>query len=292
MVKKADDQPISIIIPTLNEADFIGYLLFSLSRQTHKNFEVIISDGNSTDGTVKVAESFSKQLPKLTIVVSKKRSPGIQRNRGEEKARYERLLFLDADTILPPDFVEKTLYEIREKKLSVAHPIAFPLTRKIVDHYYYIWRNWGLDLLQNIYPQAQGLAIFSAKKVHKALLGFDERITKLGEDSDYVTRAYKKGFKFGIIKSSNVYISVRRAEGQRKVSLGFIKEAIMPQIYILLFGKYEAQKLIEREYGNHSNLYKVLREKKDKSGFLKKLNKTEFEKFTENLNKLLKEITS
>lgn len=53
---------VSIIMPTLNEADCLGYLLFSLSRQTYKNFEVIVSDGNSQDETIKIAKSFVETL--------------------------------------------------------------------------------------------------------------------------------------------------------------------------------------------------------------------------------------
>ena len=46
---------ISVIAPTLNESKYLPRLLLSLSRQTVKDFEVIVADDGSTDGTQEIA---------------------------------------------------------------------------------------------------------------------------------------------------------------------------------------------------------------------------------------------
>lgn len=238
---------VSVIIPTLNEADYVGYLLFSLSRQTYRKFEVIVSDGESPDQTRKIAISFKNQLPSLKFVVSRKRSPAAQRNRGAEIARFDQLLFLDADTILPADFLEKSLKEIKKRKLTLAHPTTFPLAKRVADQYLYLITNWGLDLIQNIYPLAGGWTIFVKKSIHQKIGGFDERLKKIAEDTDYVTRAVKAGARFGIIKSCSPFVSVRRLDVEGVG--GALKNMLTQSLYFSLFGKYRAQDLIDRPYG-------------------------------------------
>lgn len=280
--------PVSVIIPTLNEADYIGYLLFSLSRQTYRHFEVIVSDGLSSDKTKEIVVSLKKQLPSLKFIVSDERSPASQRNRGAEEAKFEQLLFLDADTILPPDFLEKGLKEVKKRKLDLAHPVTFPLTKRIIDQYYYLVMNWGLDLMQNIYPLAGGWTIFSKKTLHQEIGGFDERLTKMADDTDYVTRAVKAGAHFGIIKSCSPFVSVRRLDYEGRG--GAIKNILRDGIYFGLFGKYKTQELIERPFGNYRKLLAAIEKGRGKSSFLRHLSKKQFKKFTESLKNLVREI--
>ena len=52
----------SIVIPTLNEEDYLPNLLGDLTKQTKKDFEVIIADGYSKDETKQVVKAFKKKL--------------------------------------------------------------------------------------------------------------------------------------------------------------------------------------------------------------------------------------
>lgn len=88
---------ISVIIPTLNEAGSIGLSLQRLLREPG-NFEVIVSDGGSCDGTLDVLNRFP-----LVKKVHSEKGRGNQMNAGAEIARGDIFLFLHADTSLPRD---------------------------------------------------------------------------------------------------------------------------------------------------------------------------------------------
>jgi len=60
---------VSIIIPTLNEEKHIRRLLKTLRRQTCKDFEMIIIDGNSKDNTRKIIRKFAKLHPRVKLIV-------------------------------------------------------------------------------------------------------------------------------------------------------------------------------------------------------------------------------
>ncbi len=87
---------ISIIIPTLNEAATIGETLRRL--RSSGSCEVIVVDGGSDDGTPELAR------PQADLVLSAGRGRATQMNAGARAASGQVLLFLHADTVLPPGF--------------------------------------------------------------------------------------------------------------------------------------------------------------------------------------------
>ena len=90
---------ISIIIPVLNEAAYVGRLLASLDNE--QDIEIIVVDGGSTDDTL----TELKRFPLLKIVNSSL-GRGIQLNQGAKIATGEILWFLHADSIIPANWRE------------------------------------------------------------------------------------------------------------------------------------------------------------------------------------------
>jgi rSAM/selenodomain-associated transferase 2 len=88
---------LSIVVPTLNEAAGIARCLAALAPLRARGHEVIVADGASTDGTARLA------APLADRVLLAPRGRAVQMNAGAAAATGEALLFLHADTLLPPD---------------------------------------------------------------------------------------------------------------------------------------------------------------------------------------------
>ena len=104
---------ISIIIPTLNEENFLPLLLNSIKSQDFSDYEIIVSDGGSTDKTRQIALENNCRF----VVDTEHHHPSWQRNRGASIAAGEVLIFFDADTILQEHFLRNVISEFYEKKL-------------------------------------------------------------------------------------------------------------------------------------------------------------------------------
>jgi rSAM/selenodomain-associated transferase 2 len=88
---------LSIIVPTLDEAEGIAAALAALAPLRARGAEVIVADGGSVDGTAVLA------LPHAERVLAAPRGRARQMNAGATAARGDALLFLHADTRLPAD---------------------------------------------------------------------------------------------------------------------------------------------------------------------------------------------
>jgi len=117
---------ISIIVPTLNEGAYIDDCLGSIySQNTGLDYEVIVSDGSSTDGTLEIAEGYGAKT-----VVSELRSTSIQRNLGAEKARANHLLFVDADTQLSPNYLDMAARKFAEDEELIGFSAGFLFSKR------------------------------------------------------------------------------------------------------------------------------------------------------------------
>ncbi len=96
---------ISVVIPTFNEEARLSDLLAQLV-QSNTNHEIIVADGGSSDETIAIARSLGAR------VVQAKKGRGIQLAEGAQAATGKILLFLHADSVLPPgglDSIEREM---------------------------------------------------------------------------------------------------------------------------------------------------------------------------------------
>ncbi len=94
----------SIIIPTLNAAEVLNTCIDSLARQTYTDFELVVVDGGSTDGTREIANNFAAHFgERLSVHCGSDCGVYDAMNRGVSIARGQWLLFLGADDVLYED---------------------------------------------------------------------------------------------------------------------------------------------------------------------------------------------
>ncbi|MDP4038841.1 MAG: glycosyltransferase [bacterium] len=207
---------LSIIIPALNEQHYIGKLLECLTDQDFRNFEVIVSDSNSDDNTIAVAERFLKKL-NLKIVQSAKRGVSLARNRGALEARSKWLLFLDADTQIPGNFLTNILAETEKKNHTIASVKFRANSPKLIDKFGSKISFLAMKALEKSnHPNVSGFCILIRRELHQKIGGFNTKLN-LGEDVDYAARAIRTGAKFGFLHSTYLLISVRRYESEGRI---------------------------------------------------------------------------
>src|SRR4051812_30232823 len=91
---------VSVIIPAHNSADFIGTAVESVLAQTFADYEIVVVDDGSTDGTREVLERFEGRIVYLH---QQNRGVSAARNAGIRRSRGELVCFLDADDIWRPE---------------------------------------------------------------------------------------------------------------------------------------------------------------------------------------------
>lgn len=223
----------SVIIPTLNEEKFLPKLLASLSEQTQKNFEVIVVDGSSKDKTVRVATSYARKFPHLQVIVSKTASLPLQRNLGAKAARGEWFVFVDADSILMPYFVERVQRFIQERQPQFFTTWAQPDSHDVNDAIFTLFTNIYFEGSIKFKRQlAPGPLTLIQSDVFRSIGGYDETHA-FHEDVELGLRLASKGIDLMILREALFIYSMRRIrrEGKLKVMQQYVA-SIFP---VLLF---------------------------------------------------------
>jgi uncharacterized protein len=196
----ADVQPIrcSVIIPTLNEREFLPQTLRALAEHQWIH-EVIVADGGSTDGTREwlAAQNFAH-------VVDAPAGKGNQINRGAQAASGDVLLILHADCQLPLDSGERIASALQSQTVAggcfqVRFNASRPRSLKLVAA--------GINFRCRVAKAATGdQGIFVRRRIFELVCGCPN--WPLFEDVDLVRRIKKVG-KFAVLRS-RLLVSPRR----------------------------------------------------------------------------------
>jgi len=233
---------LSVIIPTYNEEKYLPLLLECLKNQTFKDFETIVADANSTDKTLEVAKSYKAVITKGGILT-------VGRNSGAKIAKGSLLLFLDADVLITPNFIDDAIKIFEKKQLDMA---SFYFDKEV--------DNWNSKIIYHLadaskkvrqytkYPDGSGGCLLIKKNVFNDVNGFNEKIL-YGEDVDFLRRVVKKGYKYKVI-DLKFFASTRR---HKDIFLGRILLSGLVGGVAVSIGTYGALKLIEKMYGGWGN---------------------------------------
>lgn len=232
---------VSIVIPTLNEENYVGFLLSDIARQTRRADEVIVVDGKSEDATASVVDRF----PGVNLLIG---APPVanQRNLGGRKARGDILIFLDADVRLSEAFLEGFLERIEQRNLDIACPLYMPYRSTLLIKTIHAYINVVFVALQKALPYGAGHCIAVKREIFQQSPGFDPSL-KIGEDVALV-RKLSRRHRFGIA-ATQLFVSDRRykEEGVPRMLMKILLLSI-----IFTFGEFGWANRIEHEFGNHT----------------------------------------
>jgi glycosyltransferase involved in cell wall biosynthesis len=189
---------LSIIIPTLNEEKVLGKLLKNLLEIREFEYEIIISDGKSTDRTIQIAKSFGAKV--VENLTGQRQTIGEGRNVGAAEAAGDYFIFLDADVYIPePDkFFARALQNFTQSKnlLGLSGWIrVYPETETWADYLgYVILSDWQFYIKNNILGIGATCGEFQMMTagVFKKLNGYRNDLV-MGEDLDLFYRISKLG---------------------------------------------------------------------------------------------------
>lgn len=234
--------PLSIVIPTFNEEKYLPKLLASIHNQTMRPKEIIVADAFSLDQTTAIARSYGCKIVAGGL-------PAQARNNGVQAATQPVIFFLDADVVLPPRFLEKSIEEMIKRRLDIASCFITPRSPLRLDRFLHKFANQYMKLTQKIHPHIPGACIFVRKDIHAQIGGFDESLI-LAEDHDYVKRA-KKVSRFAYLKSYKIPVSVRRLSKDGRIKT--ILKYIAIELHLIFIGKIRKD-IFNYKFGGHHKL--------------------------------------
>ena len=212
-VLDAQRPPISVIVPTLNEAKALA----QWSNQAIAPGELIVVDGGSEDDTIALAKELG-----ATVITSE---PGRanQMNQGAAIAQSDILLFLHADTCLPDQFLELVQQTLAQPQV-VAGAFELAIEGKLPGLRWVEWGvNWRSRYLQMPYGDQ---AIFLTAETFRQLGGFAQ--LPIMEDFELIKRLQKLG-KIAIVPAPII------TSGRRWQKLGVIKTTLINQLAIAAY---------------------------------------------------------
>lgn len=214
---------LSVIIITLNEQFLLPQLLESIKRQSFKDYEIIVADYNSTDRTREIARKYG-----CKIVLGGSYSVG--RNRGARIAKADYLLFLDADCLMPKDFLEINFKEFKKSKKGIATTEVKPLSNRLFDKLFFKLYDYWSRIMSYFSPHCCGGSIFVIRKIFTKEGGFNEDI--IFAENHEISK--KIGSKYGFkILPIPIYTSVRRLDKEGRIK--FVIKYIYAGIYRLFY---------------------------------------------------------
>jgi len=210
---------ISICIPAYNHEKYIAHTITSILEQTFQDFEIIISDDNSSDGTIQIARNFKD--PRIKIIENKEnQGPSINSNITIKNASSNLIALIASDDMMKKDRLEKTFNflnsnpnidavftwaqtidvnneEINHKMMGVFNR-SYSSKYKILNHFFY----------NGNFICAPSCLI--KKEVLTKLGGFVPCLWQL-QDFDMWIKILTDGFDIGFIKEKLTYYRIGNA---------------------------------------------------------------------------------
>jgi glycosyltransferase involved in cell wall biosynthesis len=218
---------ISFIIPAYNEENYLEQCLRSVvaqAQQPGSNVEIIVVNNASTDHTAEIARRF----PEVRLINEPRRGLARARQAGFAAATGELIANIDADTMLPPGWIQtvRSYFAENQKLVALSGPHLFydgtPSIRAWAKAFYavaygsYLWHRYVLRMSSLL----QGGNFVVKKSALQEIGGFDAAYEFYGEDADIARRLFKVGdvtFTYQL----PIFASARRLKAEGNFTTAF-----------------------------------------------------------------------
>jgi rSAM/selenodomain-associated transferase 2 len=205
---KSSNPKISIVIPVLNEEQYIVKILTYLKANSNPAFieEILVIDGGSTDNTVTLA------LNEGVNVIHASKGRAKQLNTGAKIAKGDILYFLHVDTFPPKNFDQLIINEIQKENNVGCFLLKFDTNSTFLNFFGWLTRI-NLSICRG-----GDQSLFISKKLFLQTQGFNENYI-IYEDNEFIRRVYKLS-DFTILPF-HVKTSARRYDQKGKIVLQY-----------------------------------------------------------------------
>lgn len=209
---------ISIIIPTLNEAENISRLLKHLvvSKTATTPIEIIVVDGGSDDNTLQIVKQYTQQNSKNNIrAIQAPKGRAKQMNAGATIAIGTILYFLHADSFPPKGYDQNIINEVSKGNLAGCFRMRFDS-----NHWWLRLASWFTKFSWRA-CRGGDQSQFITKKLFEELGKYDERFI-IYEDNDLINKLYARN-EFTVINKKIITSSRRyKTNGIWKLQYHFL----------------------------------------------------------------------
>lgn len=231
---------VSVIIPAYNAEKFLATALDSVLTQTYQEFEILVVNDGSEDGTEEIVKDYQRKFPdKIRYFYQKNRGQGSARNLAMKNARGDYFAFLDADDLWLPEKLEKQLRKLEETEADFCFTDA-----EIIGETGAIQKTFSQLVLppQNeiLTPLLKTNFIVNSSVLMKRVvfekIGFqkERRVYQNIEDYDYWLQAALAGFKFVYLPEVLVRYRIHSTQSSKKSPFQSL-EALMAMYMTLIF---------------------------------------------------------
>lgn len=207
---------VSVIIPALNAERTLPQQLAALALQEDApDFEVVVADNGSTDGTRAIARAWADRLSIRVVDCSARVGASFARNVGAQASTGDKLLFCDADDVVSPHWVQKMTETLDRGCVLVAGPVVRVSEQTPVG-----WipedRDHGTDLApyMGFLPCVLAGSMAVWRSDYLSLGGFDNSYRGGCEDVDFSWRAQLAGLEAVPAPGCYLYYVPRTAAGE------------------------------------------------------------------------------
>lgn len=239
---------ISVVTPTYNRKEVVAEAIESVLRQEPKNYEVIVVDDGSDDGTL--ANLAGKYPEIIGVKLNTNGGPATARNEGIRRAKGKYIAFLDADDLwLPGKLLKQLAYFKANRKIHLVYTDeAISENGEIVERRF----EANPPKQRNLYPAMVEYvpihlsSVMVEKRVFDQVGLFDEQL-RIGEDSEWFNRVSEQ-FDLGFINEALVIYRFAHQRAKLPKSAGKVDFYEEGRKYLDIYEQRKRQKgITERE---------------------------------------------
>jgi len=252
---------ISIVIPSYNESKRLKRFLpevISFCTNSKRQYEIIVIDDGSSDGTYEIALSFKSDYPKLDVIRNLKNiGKGYAVKRGILRAKGDICVFFDADGSTKPDEIEKNIHFILDGGYDIFtgsrvikdrdRVVKGKLYRKIIGTIFNFFVH--IFLFKNIEDTQCGFKMFKKSivvplfsRIHIKDFGFDIEVLYLAYKMGYkikegpISWHHVKGSKINLFTDSiKMFINILQVRNWHYTSINYSDKYLGPNEYEFMF---------------------------------------------------------